>query len=66
MIKQNLLTNLPLITSMSEKRQSGFMICKGQETHILLYEVPDGDSLASFVEKTLCKICGAKLGLVIG
>ena len=36
-------------------------ICSGKHTHILVYDIPDGETVQSFAEKTPCEKCGAKI-----
>jgi len=40
----------------------GYFRCLNEEkNHILMYHIPDGESIESFAEKTPCKDCGAKI-----
>jgi len=43
-----------------------YFVCRGNEKHILLYDIPDGETVESFAEKTPCKECGAKIDLSQG
>ncbi len=36
-------------------------ICNGKDTHLLVYDIPDGETVQSFAEKTSCEKCGAKI-----
>ncbi len=39
----------------------GHFQCRGEIPHILPYEIPDGESVETFSEKTPCKECGSKI-----
>ncbi len=41
--------------------RKGHFICSGKDTHILVYDIPDGETVQSFAEKTPCEKCGAKI-----
>ncbi len=41
--------------------RKGHFICRGKVTHILVYDIPDGETVQSFAEKTPCEKCGAKI-----
>jgi len=36
----------------------GRFTCRGEEHHIDDYDIPDGESVESFAEKTPCRKCG--------
>jgi hypothetical protein len=39
----------------------GHFQCRGEKPHILLYDIPDGETIESVSEKTPCRECGAKI-----
>jgi len=39
----------------------GYFTCRGEKPHIILYEIPDGETVESFSEKTPCEECGSKI-----
>jgi len=39
----------------------GHFICTGKDTHILVYNIPDHETVQSFAEKIPCEKCGAKI-----
>ena len=40
----------------------GYFTCRGEEkNHVLLYDIPDGETIESFAEKTPCRECSAKI-----
>jgi len=39
----------------------GNFVCKGEDHHILSYDIPDGETVESFADKTPCKKCGAEI-----
>jgi len=40
---------------------NGHFICNGKDTHILVYDIANGETVQSFAEKTPCEKCGAKI-----
>ena len=41
--------------------RKGHFICTGKETHILVYNIPNGETVQNFAEKISCEKCGAKI-----
>ena len=39
----------------------GHFQCRGEKPHILLYDIPDGETIESFSDKTPCRECGSKI-----
>jgi len=39
----------------------GLFTCRGEEHHVFLYDIPDGESVESFAEKTPCQECKARI-----
>ncbi len=39
----------------------GYFACRGEKNHVLLYDIPDGETVQSFAEKTPCRECSAKI-----
>jgi len=50
--------SIPLIISMAGK---GHFMCRGKDNHLVLYDIPDDETVKSFAEKTPCEKCGAKI-----
>ncbi len=40
-----------------------YFTCRGKDNHVLLYDIPDGETIESFSEKSSCKECGSKIDL---
>jgi len=39
----------------------GHFVCRGEEHHILPYDIPDDETAESFAEKTPCEKCSARI-----
>jgi len=39
----------------------GYFVCRGEDHHIVLYDIPDDETVETFPEKTPCVKCGAKI-----
>ncbi len=41
--------------------EQAYFVCRGKDNHILLYDLPDGETPENFTEKTSCRECGSKI-----
>jgi len=58
LFKRTIFNSVPTFRGMAGK---GYFQCRGEKTHILLYDIPDGESVETFSDKTPCRECESKI-----
>ncbi len=41
----------------------GYFMCRGEDHHILIYDIPDGVTVGSFAERASCKEYGERVDI---
>ena len=44
--------------------RKGYFTCRGEQHHILQYDIPDGETAESFAKMATCTECGEKIDFI--